>query len=423
VDWNGDGHLDALVGGYAGDVRVFPGKSTGGFGDGSLLTFGSGETFIHSIEQGQGNDTKPDAGAMICCVDWDQDGDLDLLSGWFYGGLFLNRNLGSKIEPKLSSNFEVIQAGGKNIDWGYQLQPCMADWDGDGRMDLIYSSLAIAKSGQGSVSWCRNLAEAGEPRFAAPEVLVWTGLGTQVISAGLGLDRVIGGTLVAVPTDWDSDGDIDLIISDTVRPVQPKKGLSTEQKKRLKNVMAETTVGEAYVALSNTERRNVNRELTKERNELTEAMPGKVKRGRLWLLRRDAKLPTPTEQAPISLDLKSQDLGDGRHKLTMQVQILDGWNAYGAVPDGSPYSPLKLKLKLPEGFAFEGEWKLPTGHPDPEEFGLTHLEGSFVFECIIVAAETAKFPVKITGEASYQVCHDLACKQPMKKKLGILIRK
>lgn len=296
MDWNGDGHLDALVGGYAGDIRIFLGKPTGGFKGGSLLTFGNGEKFIHAIDQGEGKEPKTDAGTMIFCVDWDQDGDLDVLSGWFYGGLFLNRNLGSKTEPKLSSNFEPIQAGDGKIDWGYQTQPCMVDWDGDGRLDLIYSSLVIAKSGQGSVSWCRNLADAGEPRFAAPEALVWTGLGTQIISPELGLERVMGGTLVALPTDWDGDGDIDLIISDVVRPVQPKAGLSVEQQKRLKEVMAETTIGKAYAALSNTERRIVNRELTKERIELTEAIPGKTKRGRLWLLRRKIKLPTPTKK-------------------------------------------------------------------------------------------------------------------------------
>lgn len=284
MDWNGDGYLDALLGGYAGDVRLFFGKPEGGFGDGSLLTFGNGETFIHTIDQGK--EPKKDAGAMIWCADWDQDGDLDMISGWFYGGLFLNRNLGSKTEPKLSSKFEPLQAGDGTTNWGYQVQPTMADWDGDGRLDLIYSSLVIPKSGQGSVSWCRNLAESGEPRFAAPEALVWAGLATQAISAELGLERVMGGNLVAVPTDWDGDGDIDLVLSDNVRMVQPKAGLSMEKKHRLKEVLAQTAVGKEYAALDNRERRSINRALAIERSELTEEIPGKPKRGRLWLLKR-----------------------------------------------------------------------------------------------------------------------------------------
>ena len=289
MDWNGDGHQDALVGGYAGDVRVFLGNASGGFENGSLLTFGNGEKFTHTVDQGEGKVPKDDYGAMIWCVDWDQDGDLDILSGWFYGGLFLSRNLGSKTEPKLSTEFELIQADGGKTNWGYQVQPSMADWDGDGRIDLIYSSFVITKSGQGSVSWCRNLSDSGEPRLAKPEALIWSGLGTQAISAELGLERGLGNNLVAAPTDWDNDGDIDLIVSDTVRMLQPKTGLNDEQKERLKVVLAETTVGKAYASLNDTERRSVNRELTKERIELTEELPKKAKRGRLWLFKRAAK--------------------------------------------------------------------------------------------------------------------------------------
>ena len=422
MDWNGDGQQDALIGGYGGDVMLFLGKPTGGFADGQHLTFENGEPFIHLIEQGEGKEPREDAGAMIWCVDWDQDGDLDVLSGWFYGGVFLNRNLGSKTEPKLSSKFEPIQAGDGNTEWGYQLQPCMADWDGDGRLDLLYSSLVIAKSGQGTVSWCRNLAESGEPRFAKPEALVWSGLGTQAISPELGQERVMGGSLVAVPTDWDGDGKIDLIVSDTVRMVQPRAELSAEEKERLKEVLVETKVGKEYLALSLSDRRSMNRKLTKERNELTEAMPGKPKRGRLWLLRRKDKLPQLTEDNPISLGLESEDLGDGRHKVKMQVQLLKGWHAYGAVPEDSHAIPLELQLQLPEGLSFEGDWIRPEGHPDEEEPSLTTLEGAFTIERILVAKTTAKtLPVTLTCEASYQVCNDFGCQQPMKKKLEVTV--
>ncbi|MGI9240434.1 MAG: FG-GAP-like repeat-containing protein [Verrucomicrobiales bacterium] len=423
VDWNGDGHLDALLGGFGGDVMLFLGKRGGGFHAGSQLAFENGQPFTHLIEQGNGKDPKEDAGAMIWCEDWDQDGDLDLLSGWFYGGIFLNRNLGTKTEPKLSPDFEAVQAGDGNTDWGYQVQPSMADWDGDGRKDLIYSSQAVPKSGQGSVSWCRNLSEAGEPRLAAPEVLVWSGLSTQIISPELGLERVIGGFLAAVPTDWDSDGDIDLIISDTVWLAQPKAALSAGDQKRLKEILAKTAAGKAYVPLGSAERRVVNRELTKERNELTEAKSGKAKRGQLWLLRRKAKLPMSSEQDPIALGLRSKNLGDGRHRLTVQGHVLDGWHAYGDVPEGSSYVPLKLQLQLPDGFAFEGEWTRPVGHPDLNEIGLTLLEGGFTFECTVVTDPTAKLPATITCEASYQVCDDLICKQPSKKKLEVSVDK
>ena len=421
MDWNGDGHLDALVGGYAGDVRLFFGKPTGGFSDGSLLTFENGETFIHAIDQGEGKEPKKDAGAMIWCVDWDQDGDLDLLSGWFYGGLFLNRNLGSKTEPKLSTKFEPLQAGDGNIDWGYQVQPSMADWDGDGHLDLIYSSLVIPKSGQGSVSWCRNLADSGEPRFAAPEALVWSGLGTQAISTELGLKRAIGANLMAVPTDWDGDGNIDLIVSDTVRMLQPKTDLNAEQKERLKVVLAETLVGKEYATLVTQGKRPNNREFTTERNELTEELPKKMKRGRLWLLQRKVDLAPPSSKNPISLGLKSKNLGNGRYKITMQAHILDGWHAYETKQSDSPYIPLRVQLQLPEGFTFEDQWTQPEGEPDLEDPSLIHLKDKFSSERIIVANSTANLPLTITGEVSYQICDEFTCQQPSKKTLEVTI--
>ncbi len=401
---------------------LFLGKVGGGFKAGSHLLFEDGKPFVHLIEQGKGKEPKEDAGAMIWCADWDQDGDLDLLSGWFYGGIFLNRNVGSKTEPKLSSKFEAVKAGDGHTTWGYQVQPCMVDWDGDGREDLIYSSQAMAKSGQGSVSWCQNVSASGDPKFAKPEVLVWSGLSTQVIAPELGLERVLGGCLAAVPTDWDGDGDLDLIISDTVRLLQPRAGLNPEELKRLKEISAEMKCGQAYVSVSDRERRELNRELRMEQKELTEAKLGEAgstnaTRGRLWLLRRQAKLQMPTEQDPISLGLRSKDLGGGRHALTVQVQILDGWHAYRDVPKDSSYAPLKLQLQLPAGFTFAGDWTRPSARPDPNDSDITLLEGGFTLERIVVADATAKLPVTIACEASYQVCDELICKQPTKKRL------
>lgn len=294
MDWNGDGHLDALLGGYGGDVMLFLGKSGGGFGVGAHLTFADGTDFVHLIPQGKPGapkEPKEDAGAMIWCVDWDQDGDYDILSGWFFGGIFLSRNVGSKTEPKLSPTFEALSAGDGHTKWGYQVQPCMADWDGDGRLDLIFSSQVSAKSGQGSVSWCRNLSTSGEPRLGPPQVLVWSGPSTQVIAPQLGLERVFGGYLAAVPMDWDGDGAVDLIVSDMAYLVKPRADLAAEDQERLKQVSAAMVNESGAVAVTATdgERRASSRKLTEERVRLTESMPRQTKRGLLWLVRRQPK--------------------------------------------------------------------------------------------------------------------------------------
>tara|TARA_R110002094_G_scaffold60544_3_gene71172 strand:- start:102 stop:992 length:891 start_codon:yes stop_codon:yes gene_type:complete len=289
VDWNGDGHLDALLGGYAGDVMLFPGKAGGGFHGGSLLTFADGKRFIHTVGKNKDGTTKEDAGAMIWCVDWDQDGDLDILSGWFYGGLFLSRNVGSSTNPKLSATFEAIQSDGKDIEWGYQLQPCMVDWDGDGRKDVIYSSQVTAKSGRGSVSWCRNLSDDGEPRLGPSEVLVWSGPPSQIIAPELGLEREFSGALAAVATDWDGDGKVDLIVSDLAWLSQPLPGLQDDGRKRLQEVavlMKKQARPDAFAGMTDGESRGVQRELSRERNKVAKSVRRGTTRGRLWLVRR-----------------------------------------------------------------------------------------------------------------------------------------
>lgn len=291
MDWNGDGFQDALLGGYSGEVALFLGEAGGGFRAASYLTFGDGKRFVRTLrdrKKEKDGSHKTDAGAMIWCVDWDEDGDYDILSGWFFGGLFLNRNLGSNTDPKLSSTFEPIQAGGKDIAWGYQLQPCMVDWDGDGRKDVIYSSQVRAKSGRGSVSWCRNLSDSGEPRLGPPEVLVWSGPTSQIIAPELGLPREFSGSLAAVATDWDGDGDLDLIVSDYAATSFPLPDLGEGGDKRIKEVaaiMKKHSKPNAFAGVPLRDAMAVRRGVTQQRVKLAKSVRG-TPRGRVWLLRR-----------------------------------------------------------------------------------------------------------------------------------------
>lgn len=287
MDWNGDGHLDALVGGYGGDVTLFLGKDGGGFAAGSPLTFHDGEPFERRLNSDQAHGAKADAGAQIWCVDWDEDGDYDILSGWFFGGMFLTRNNGSKAEAKLSKTFETIQADGKDLKWGFQTQPCMADWDGDGRKDLIYSPRVIAKSGQSSVAWCRNLSESGEPRFGPSQVLVYSGPSSQMIIPELGFEREFGGSLAVVATDWDGDGAVDLVVGDVAALSQPKPDLGAEDRERAKDLAARMRL-QTGASMANLSIKEVRRQsLAGERRELVDFISNRAaSRGRVWLLRR-----------------------------------------------------------------------------------------------------------------------------------------
>ncbi len=75
-------------------------------------------------------------GASPQAVDWDNDGDYDLLAGEYDGYVNLFRNIGSVTEPDLTYEGH-IQANGADIDVGTLSVPVVNDWNEDGRKDLI----------------------------------------------------------------------------------------------------------------------------------------------------------------------------------------------------------------------------------------------------------------------------------------------
>ena len=95
-------------------------------------------------------------------IDWDDDGDLDLLLGARSGGIFLRVNEGSATRPAYGIHSARVQAAGEDLEVpGGQAAVFTADWDLDGRWDLL------AGTGTGAVVWYRNVGEKYAPSFAA----------------------------------------------------------------------------------------------------------------------------------------------------------------------------------------------------------------------------------------------------------------
>ena len=79
-------------------------------------------------------------------ADWDGDGRPDLIVGAEDGSVVWYRNAGTAKEPKLEAARRLVGPspvgwGGDDKrgprDWGLRVKPCVFDWDGDGRPDLL----------------------------------------------------------------------------------------------------------------------------------------------------------------------------------------------------------------------------------------------------------------------------------------------
>lgn len=69
-------------------------------------------------------------------MDWDEDGDLDLILGDYKGEVWYYKNIGTRSTPKFTSAGR-IQSGGADIDVGNNAAPVIVDWNNDGKKDLV----------------------------------------------------------------------------------------------------------------------------------------------------------------------------------------------------------------------------------------------------------------------------------------------
>jgi hypothetical protein len=226
VDFDGDGKLDLVSGSYdPGELYLFRGRGRGEFAASEVIKDRNGTPILKVPDQ---KDRVESFGSWTALVDWDDDGDLDILVGTFDGMIFLRRNEGTRTQPSYATGNEWVKVGAKplRVPGGEHASPVIADWDGDGRWDIVTGAA------DGGAYWYRNVGRRGGPEFAPPVALVpkHDGIGYGEILQPGGDPRPGIRSQVAV-TDYDGDGKLDLLLGDFCTYLHIRGDLTPDQRR------------------------------------------------------------------------------------------------------------------------------------------------------------------------------------------------
>ncbi|MHC4657919.1 MAG: hypothetical protein ACYS83_01915 [Planctomycetota bacterium] len=223
ADFDGDGDLDIICGEFVDKFTYFENVSTRAepkYAQGRYLTYDD-RTLTMDL-------------CMIVpvAIDWDKDGDVDLVVGQEDGRVALIENTDKVVNglPQFLRPVFFKQEAG-DVKFGALVTPYSFDWDGDGDEDLVCGNTA------GYIGFIENLDGGNPPKWAEPKYIKANG---EVIRIMAGYNGSIQGpcetkwgyTTLSV-ADWDQDGMPDIVINSIWGKVVWYRNIGTRGKPKL----------------------------------------------------------------------------------------------------------------------------------------------------------------------------------------------
>jgi hypothetical protein len=225
ADFDGDGDLDLLCGEFVDSFTYFE-----NIGTRKAPKYAAGRKLKH-----EGKMLTMDLEMILpSAVDWDGDGDQDLIVGDEDGRVALVEHTG-KVQEGLPQFLPPVyfKQEADEVKFGALSTPVGSDWDGDGDQDIICGNTA------GYIAFFENLSgpEVERPRWAAPHLLKANGKTLRIMAGPNGsiqgpCERKWGYTTQTV-ADWDHDGLPDLIVNSILGKVVWYRNIGTRKAPKL----------------------------------------------------------------------------------------------------------------------------------------------------------------------------------------------
>jgi len=202
-DFDNDGDLDIICGEFIDKFTWFE-----NIGTREKPKYGQGKY----LQNNEGIITMDLEMILPTSIDWDKDGDIDLIVGDEDGRVAFMENTGTvKDGMPVFKNPKYFQQKAEYVKFGALVTPYSTDWDDDGDEDLICGNSA------GYIGFIENLDGGDTPRWAAPKLLKSE---NEIIRIQAGENGSIQGpceskwgyTTLSVE-DWNNDGLKDILVN------------------------------------------------------------------------------------------------------------------------------------------------------------------------------------------------------------------